>query len=66
MQEVAAAAQKHGKYWGYFAARADDLRRQRDLGAQLLVWGVDVRLMQTGLESAKRDLDAALGEEEAG
>ncbi len=66
MQQVAAAAQKHGKYWGYFAARADDLRRQRDLGAQLLVWGVDVRLMQTGLESAKRDLDAALGEEQGG
>lgn len=62
MQKVATAAQERNKHWGYFAAKTDDLRRQHELGARLLVWGVDVRLIQAGLGLAKGDLDDVLGE----
>ena len=60
MARVATACREHGKAWGLFAGSVDDLRRQRDLGATLLLWGVDVRLLQSGLAHASQQLDDVL------
>lgn len=61
MERVAAACKQHGKPWGYFAGPADDLRTQLELGAQLLLWGVDLRLLRESLQAAGGLLDDLLG-----
>ncbi|RMF81307.1 MAG: 4-hydroxy-2-oxovalerate aldolase [Chloroflexi bacterium] len=60
MQRVAAACAKHNKHWGYYGRTVDDLRRQYELGARMLVWGVDAWIMKAGLKQAQRELDAVL------
>lgn len=65
MEQVAAACKKHNKVWGYFAGPADDLRTQRELGAQLMLWGVDFRLLRENVQAAGALLDDLLGEGEA-
>jgi 4-hydroxy-2-oxoheptanedioate aldolase len=60
MEQVAAASAKHGKAWGSLAGAASELREQRELGAQIMVWGLETRLLQDGLKAAAADLKAAL------
>jgi 2-keto-3-deoxy-L-rhamnonate aldolase RhmA len=60
MQRVAAAAQKQEKLWGFYAHSVDELRQQHQLGAQLLVWGIDQRLIVSGLEQSRKELDEVL------
>jgi 2-keto-3-deoxy-L-rhamnonate aldolase RhmA len=60
MRRVAEACRKHEKAWGYFAATADDLPKQVELGAQLVLWGFDLRLLKDAFTQASRELDEAL------
>lgn len=60
MGRVGQAAQNHHKVWGYFAATEHDLRQQVDLGAQLVLWGVDIRLLQESLTASSAQLNAVL------
>ncbi len=62
LARVAAACRAHGKAWGSFALTAEDIRRQRAHGAQLLCLGLDYMLLRRGLAACRADLDAALGE----
>jgi 2-keto-3-deoxy-L-rhamnonate aldolase RhmA len=60
MRRVSKACRKHGKAWGYFAATVDDLPKQLELGAQLVLWGFDLRLLKDAFTQASRELDEAL------
>jgi len=60
MRRVAEACRKHDKVWGYFAATVDDLPKQVELGAKLVLWGIDRRLLNEALTQASAHLDEAL------
>ncbi|HET7413504.1 MAG TPA: aldolase/citrate lyase family protein [Pararhizobium sp.] len=56
---VAAAAAEHGKAWGS-PVSANDMRRRRDQGAQLLAHGGDFMALVQMLERSAADFDEAL------
>lgn len=60
LERVAAACARHGKAWGCLPSKIDELREHRELGSQLLVWGLETRMIQEGLKRAAADLSAAL------
>jgi 4-hydroxy-2-oxoheptanedioate aldolase len=62
LERLAAVCQRHGLFWGTTSKDVTDLRQQYDLGARLLMWGVDQAILQTGLHQARADLDAILAE----
>jgi 2-keto-3-deoxy-L-rhamnonate aldolase RhmA len=62
MRQVAAACQKHGIAWGTMPQTADDLNLHKALGANIYVWGSDVRIIRSGLSQAYHDLTALLGD----
>ncbi|MEZ4670164.1 MAG: aldolase/citrate lyase family protein [Anaerolineae bacterium] len=57
IDQVSRICRQHGKMWGSLAATEEDLLLQRDLGSQFVVWGVDGRIMLSGLTAAMADLD---------
>ena len=57
---VAAAVQKHGKLWGITAGSVDEIKRYRELGAQMVPWGGDFSLMNV-LKDCSEDLDSVPG-----
>jgi 4-hydroxy-2-oxoheptanedioate aldolase len=59
VEQVAAAARRHGKAWAITAGTVDDLARYRAMGAQLVPWGGDYALMKV-LETCSAQLDAIL------
>ena len=44
VEQVSAAAAKHGKAWGVTAGSADDVARRRSQGAKMVPWGGDFAL----------------------
>ena len=60
IETVAAAVQKHDKLWGITAASVDDIKRFRDMGAQMVPWGGDFSLMNV-LKQCSADLDEVPG-----
>lgn len=60
IEQVATICQRFGKLWGSLAATEADLKFHRDLGCQFMVWGVDARILQSGLTQAWADLDRVL------
>jgi 2-keto-3-deoxy-L-rhamnonate aldolase RhmA len=46
VEQVAAAARRHGKAWAITAGTVEDLARYRGMGAQLVPWGGDYALMR--------------------
>ena len=61
IEQVAAAAKRHGKAWGAAAGSLETIRRYRQLGAQIIPWGGDFGLRQV-LASCSAELDSALGD----
>jgi 2-keto-3-deoxy-L-rhamnonate aldolase RhmA len=62
MQQVAAACQKHGLAWGSMPQTMDDVRQHAALGANIYVWGSDLRSIRSGLKDARSDLTGLFGE----
>lgn len=60
IDQVSRICRQQGKMWGSLAATEDDLILQRDLGSQFIVWGVDARILLSGLTAAKADLERVL------
>ena len=58
---VAAAAAKHGKYWGITAGTAELLAERRAKGAQMVPFGGDFALTSV-LQQCSAELDEILGE----
>jgi 2-keto-3-deoxy-L-rhamnonate aldolase RhmA len=59
IEQVAAAAKRHGKAWGAATGSIDSLRRYRQMGAQILPWGGDFGLIKV-LQNSSADLDKAI------
>jgi 4-hydroxy-2-oxoheptanedioate aldolase len=62
IQQVAAAARRHGKAWGAAAGSLETIAHYRSLGAQLVVWGGDFSLRQV-LAQCSTELDKVLSKE---
>ncbi len=60
IETVAAATEKHGKLWGITAGSVDEIKRYREMGAQMVPWGGDFSLMNV-LQSCSEDLDGVPG-----
>lgn len=60
LRRVAVAADAHDIVWGTFPATVEAVRQQAQLGAKLLVWGIDVALIAGGIKQASTDLDAVI------
>jgi 4-hydroxy-2-oxoheptanedioate aldolase len=59
IEQVAAAAHRHGKAWGAATASLEALLRYRRMGAQIIPWGNDFGLRQV-LANASAELDSGL------
>lgn len=59
IERVAAAAKRHNKAWGLPSGSPEDLKRYRQMGAQLAIWGGDFALMNV-LKTCSQQLDEAL------
>lgn len=51
------ACRRHGLVWGSNPASTAELQVFHDMGAQLLLWGVDTGLLRSGLAACARELD---------
>lgn len=58
LERVATACQANGKVWGCLAKNLDEVRQHQALGAQVQVWGTDIRMLIEGVAQAGRDWDA--------
>lgn len=61
VEQVAAAARRHGKAWGCPAASADKVKQLREQGAQLIAYGGDFRAIMEMLRSSSSDLNEVYG-----
>jgi len=62
VERVAGICKKHGKAWGSLARTLDEVKEHAATGSQLLVWGVDMRILQEGLIRNGQELDSILEE----
>jgi len=60
-KRVADVCGRHGKLWGSLPATVDEMRSHAELGSQILVWGIDARMIQNGLASSAAELESVLG-----
>lgn len=60
VDQVAAAAEKHNKIWGITAGSLAELKRYREMGAQMIPWGGDFALMNL-LKSCSEELNGIPG-----
>lgn len=60
-KRVAVVCQEHGKLWGSLPSSVDEMRSHLKLGSQLLVWGIDARMIQAGLAASAGELASVLG-----
>jgi len=59
IERVVGAARRHGKAWGVAAGSTEDLRRYRQMGAQILPWGGDFGLRDV-LAHCSAELDSVI------
>ncbi|MEO8607283.1 MAG: aldolase/citrate lyase family protein [Chloroflexota bacterium] len=59
-QRIADICKKHGKAWGSLASTIEELDQHARLGSQLLVWGVDARIILQGLTQSSKELDTVV------
>jgi 2-keto-3-deoxy-L-rhamnonate aldolase RhmA len=59
IQQVAAAARRQGKAWGAATGSVDDIRRNRQMGAQIIPWGGEFGICQV-LADCSAAWDAAV------
>ena len=60
IETIAAATAKHGKLWGITAGSVDEIKRYREMGAQMVPWGGDFSLMNV-LKECSEGLDSVPG-----
>jgi 4-hydroxy-2-oxoheptanedioate aldolase len=60
LQRVAAVCRANGLVWGSLPRSLEEAKQHIALGAQMLVWGADVRFLQEGLMQTSRELDEIL------
>ena len=60
IEKVAAAAKKHNKVWSITAGSVEEIRRYREMGAQMVPWGGDFALMNV-LKNCSQELDSVPG-----
>jgi 2-keto-3-deoxy-L-rhamnonate aldolase RhmA len=60
IEKVAEAARKHNKIWAITAGSVEDIRRYREMGAQMVPWGGDFALMNV-LKNCSLELDTIAG-----
>jgi 2-keto-3-deoxy-L-rhamnonate aldolase RhmA len=63
IRQVAALCKQHGKLWGSLARTLDELREHHALGSQLLVWGIDARMIEAGLAQSSGELGQVMSDE---
>ena len=61
LRRLDTACKRHGLVWGSFPVDVAELREFHDLGARLLLWGVDSALLRSGLAACAREIDAVTG-----
>ncbi len=61
IEQVAAAAKKHGKAWGCPGGSADKVKELRSQGAQLIAYGGDFRAFMQMLERSSSELNEIYG-----
>lgn len=61
VEQVAAAAQRHGKAWGCPGGSKDKVKELREQGAQLIAYGGDFRAFMQMLERSSLELNEAYG-----
>jgi 2-keto-3-deoxy-L-rhamnonate aldolase RhmA len=59
IEQVSAAARRHGKAWGAATGSLESLLRYRQMGAQIIPWGGDFGLCQV-LANCSAEVDSAL------
>jgi 4-hydroxy-2-oxoheptanedioate aldolase len=59
-ERIAEICKRHGKAWGSLPSTIEEVGQHAKLGSQLLVWGLDVRILQQGLTQNSQELDAVL------
>lgn len=62
LKRVAAACDRYGLFWGSLPRTVDELREHKALGAQLLLWGIDARILQEGLAQNAKELEGILSD----
>jgi 4-hydroxy-2-oxoheptanedioate aldolase len=50
MQKVASLSAQHHKLWGTMSADVQELQQWVDMGANLLMWGVDIEILRDALQ----------------
>lgn len=58
--KVAAAAARHGKWWGIPVGSAEQGQRYYDMGARFLACGAAIIILQQGFQRIRRDFDEIL------
>lgn len=61
LRRLNAACERNGLVWGSFAVSVTELREFHELGARLMLWGVDSALLRSGLAACAGELDAVTG-----
>jgi 2-keto-3-deoxy-L-rhamnonate aldolase RhmA len=61
IEQVAAAARRHGKAWGAATGSLDNLRRYRRMGAQIIPWGGDFAVRQV-LATCSVEMEEGFGD----
>jgi 2-keto-3-deoxy-L-rhamnonate aldolase RhmA len=56
LRQVAEICKRQAKPWGWLSRTTDELRQHMALGANILVWGVDARILGDGLKTSMREL----------
>lgn len=60
LERVSAACKANGKFWGSLPASVDELRHHAEMGSDLLVWGIDARILQEGLKNAAQAINEVI------
>jgi 4-hydroxy-2-oxoheptanedioate aldolase len=61
-ERVADICKRHNKAWGSLASTTQELSQHHALGSQLLVWGLDSRIIMDGLTRSSQELDSLIAE----
>jgi 4-hydroxy-2-oxoheptanedioate aldolase len=57
IEDIGSLCNQHGKLWGSLPRSVEELHHHQALGSNLLVWGLDGRIIQEGLTQAIHDFN---------
>jgi 4-hydroxy-2-oxoheptanedioate aldolase len=61
-EKIAEICKRHHKAWGSLPSSVPELSQHAALGSQLLVWGLDSRMIQEGLTRSSQELNQLIQE----